>query len=411
MFELMICSLVTILPDYLFRRYRQGKRIGHEITLYSVWFELRWGITGCVILTLSLITLIFYYHPSTSTVSSFFRTVTILPEAGGRVAEVYVDTGDSVSVGDPIFRLDDSQQQAAVESARTRVAELTAQLSVAAADLEVARGGVSQAEGSLQQAVDELEEKQELQQRNSGIVSERELEQLQNVVDSRSGALAAATAQVQAAEAQLSVLLPAQIASAEAGLAEAEVALSKTLVVAGVEGSIQQFVLQPGDYVSPVLRPAGLLVPNEYEEGFFRAGFSQLAAQVIKTGMVVEVACMSAPFRIVPMQVTSVQDVIAAGQFRPTDNLLELTDRARPGTIVVRMEPIYPEQADPIPPGSACVAYAYTNNHDKLSDPEVGGMQAFALHAIDTVGLVHALLLRIHVLLLPMQTLVLTGGH
>ena len=45
MLELMLCSLVTILPDYLYRRYRQGKRIGHEITLYSVWFELRWGIT------------------------------------------------------------------------------------------------------------------------------------------------------------------------------------------------------------------------------------------------------------------------------------------------------------------------------------------------------------------------------
>lgn len=44
MLELMLCSMVTIVPDYLFRRYAQGKRFGHEITLYSVWFELRWGI-------------------------------------------------------------------------------------------------------------------------------------------------------------------------------------------------------------------------------------------------------------------------------------------------------------------------------------------------------------------------------
>jgi hypothetical protein len=33
MLELLICSMLTILPDYLFRRYRQGRRIGHEITL------------------------------------------------------------------------------------------------------------------------------------------------------------------------------------------------------------------------------------------------------------------------------------------------------------------------------------------------------------------------------------------
>ena len=51
MFELMFCSLLTILPDYLYRRYGQGKRFGKEITFFSVWFELRWGITGCLMLT------------------------------------------------------------------------------------------------------------------------------------------------------------------------------------------------------------------------------------------------------------------------------------------------------------------------------------------------------------------------
>jgi hypothetical protein len=55
--------MLTILPDYLFRRFVQGKRIGHEITLFSVWFELRWGITLCLILTVSLITTIFYLFP------------------------------------------------------------------------------------------------------------------------------------------------------------------------------------------------------------------------------------------------------------------------------------------------------------------------------------------------------------
>src|SRR4249920_4270138 len=90
MLELLLCSMFTILPDYLFRRYVQGRRFGHEITLYSVWFELRWGITGCVILTVALITTVFYNHPSTTSVTLFFRTVPILSEATGRVAEVYV---------------------------------------------------------------------------------------------------------------------------------------------------------------------------------------------------------------------------------------------------------------------------------------------------------------------------------
>src|SRR4051794_6876539 len=71
MLELLVCSLLTILPDYLFRRYVQGKRLGKEITFFSVWFELRWGIILCLLLTVGLITTIFYYHPSTTNVVSY----------------------------------------------------------------------------------------------------------------------------------------------------------------------------------------------------------------------------------------------------------------------------------------------------------------------------------------------------
>ena len=78
MFEVLICSLVTILPDYLVRRYLQGKRFGHEITLYSVWYELRYGITGCALLTLSLITVVFYYHPSAVTVTAPLEVTAVM---------------------------------------------------------------------------------------------------------------------------------------------------------------------------------------------------------------------------------------------------------------------------------------------------------------------------------------------
>src|SRR4051794_29458687 len=118
MLELMLCSLLTIVPDYLFRRYVQGKRFGKEITLFSVWFELRWGITLCLMLTIGLITTVFYNHPSTKTASPLFRTVPIVPEANGRVAEVFVNISGDVQQGAPIFRLDSSKQEADLEAAR-----------------------------------------------------------------------------------------------------------------------------------------------------------------------------------------------------------------------------------------------------------------------------------------------------
>ena len=155
MLELLLCSAVTVLPDYLYRRYAQDKRIGREITLFSVWYELRWGITFCVILTVSLITTIFYFHPSTSNAVSVFRTVTILPESGGRVAETFVDINQHVAEGQPLFRLDTSQQEAEIETARRRIAEVEAQMEVAKAQLAEADGRIVQARGALKQADDE----------------------------------------------------------------------------------------------------------------------------------------------------------------------------------------------------------------------------------------------------------------
>ncbi len=41
---------------------------------------------------------------------------------------------------------------------------------------------------------------------------------------------------------------------------------------------------------------------------------------------------------------------------------------------------------------------------------ETGALKAFALHAVDALALVHALILRLQALVLPFQTLVF-GGH
>src|ERR1041384_4676700 len=102
MLEVLLCSVITILPDFLIRRFVQGKRVGREITLYSVWYELRYGITACLVLTVCLLTLILYFHPSTSSAVTFFRTVPILPESSGRVDEVYVPFRGKVKAGQKI---------------------------------------------------------------------------------------------------------------------------------------------------------------------------------------------------------------------------------------------------------------------------------------------------------------------
>jgi multidrug resistance efflux pump len=409
MLELMFCSLLTILPDYLYRRFVQGKRFGKEITFYSVWYELRWGITGCVILTVCLITVIFYNHPSTTNVTLFFRTVPILPETNGRVAEVFVGNSGPIKKGDPIFRLDSSKQESAVETARRKIAEVDAEMTVARVDVAKAEGQLKEAQSNHQQTLDELEAKQELYRRNPGNVPFREIERLQERAKGQLGAIDAATASKQSIEARISSLLPAEKASAEAALSQAQVELDKTIIRAGVSGRVEQFVLRVGDIVNPLMRPAGILIPEGAGQRGLQAGFGQIEAQIMKEGMIAEVTCVSKPFTVIPMVVTNVQDYIAAGQFRGGEQLIELQQVTKPGTLLVYLEPLFKGGIDGVTPGSSCIANAYSNNHDIIVAKDTGTFRAIALHAVDALGLVHALILRLQALVLPFQTLVFSG--
>jgi multidrug resistance efflux pump len=342
-------------------------------------------------------------------VTLFFRTVPVVPEINGRVAEVYFRVTGPVKKGQPIFRLDSSKQDAAVETARRKIAEVDAQMVVARTDLAKADNQLDEAKSSYQQAVDELETKQELQRRSPGIVPQRDIEKLQNIADGRRAGVAAAQSTRQGVEERINTLLPAEKASAEAALAQSQVELDKTVVRAGVDGQLEQFALRVGDVVNPLMRPAGLLIPTDSNQRGLYAGFGQIESQIMKPGMIAEVTCVSKPFTVIPMVVTDVQDYIAAGQFRGGEQLIDVQNVTKPGTLLTLLEPLYKGGLDGVTPGSSCIANAYSNNHDTIADPATGTLTKIALHTVDALGLIHALILRLQALVLPFQTLVFSG--
>jgi multidrug resistance efflux pump len=315
-----------------------------------------------------------------------------------------------VEKGAPIFRLDSSKQEAAAESARRQIVEVDAAMVVAQADLAGADGRIQEAQGAYKQALDELQTKQELNRRNPDVVARRELERLEVLVTGRQGGVDAAVAAKQGIQAKLSSLLPAEKASAEAALAQAQVDLDKTIIRAGVTGRVVQFALRVGDIVNPFARPAGILIPDSAGRGSLQAGFGQIEAQVMRVGMIAEATCVSKPFTIIPMVVTAIQDFIATGQFRGGEQLVEAQNITRPGTLLVTLEPLYEGGLEDVTPGSSCIANAYTSNHEALASEDLGALRRIGLHVVDGVALVHAMILRIQALLLPVQTLVF-GGH
>lgn len=118
--------------------------------------------------------------------------------------------------------------------------------------------------------------------------------------------------------------------------------------------AVLPLTLRAGYVVNPMVRPAGIIVPDRQVTGLDVA-FGQIEAHVI------------------PVVIRDVHDVIASGQTRPTDHLRDTTNFAQPCTMTA--------------------------------------LEAFALHAIDATGLVHAALRRMLALIQPVRTLVSSGGY
>src|SRR3954453_7867453 len=94
--------------------------------------------------------------------------------------------------------------------------------------------------------------------------------------------------------------------------------------------------------------------------------FGQIEAQVTKAGTIAEVTCMSKPFTVIPMVVRDVQEYIAAGQSRGSEQLIDLQQVARPGTLTAFLEPLYKGGIDEVTPGRSCIVNAYSNNYDTI---------------------------------------------
>ena len=208
MLELMLCSMVTLLPDYLFRRYVQGRRIGHEITIFSVWYELALGHHACLILTVLLITVVLVQPSGVGTTSPRCSGPSrYFPRSAAGYRRFTSAITSRVKKGDPLFKMDSTRQEAALETARARIAEVDASAATAKADILTSEGKFQEAKGALEQAQDELRTKTQLQQRNADIVAAREIEKLQTLVATRQGAVDAAAAAKQSAQTRISSVI------------------------------------------------------------------------------------------------------------------------------------------------------------------------------------------------------------
>ena len=402
----MIELLVTSFPFVLRVIYLKWR--GLPITLYNVhraiflWF----------VLALIVFFAVFYYYPKSYTGLVPFRTVPVVAENGGTVTEVYVKGGDHVSPGDPLFAVENSSEQAAVEFATRKVEEIQSAKQAAELQVETAQAVLDSALTAREQAKLILLDHRALQAKGSAAFQVSQLERAQASLDTKEAEVEAAETQLGVAQVQAWAVLPAQLASARASLKQAEVELSKTLTLSSVEGVVEQVTLNIGARAGQsAMTPAMLIVPDrkDVESGRIVAGFSQVSNTELYEGMAAEVACesnfsISMRNTVLPARIVRIQKSISSGQLAPSGRLMEPAEKAKRGQIVVHLDLVHPEHRELLVPGSGCIVQSYTTSLD-------GDMEGTVVdHAVQAMGIIKAVGLRIKAWFGLTSGIGLTGG-
>ena len=159
------------------------------------------------------------------------------PQAGW-VADLRVERGADVKLGDMLFTLDDTAQAASRDQAQAQIAQAQGQMGQARASLELARKELVRQQGLLR----------------AGATSRQALDQAKSAYDTA----AALVAQINAAGQQ-----------ARATLTGAAYQLSERVVVSRTAGRVQDVFFRPGEYAPAMTPVVSILPPGNVYVRFF----------------------------------------------------------------------------------------------------------------------------------------------
>ena len=198
-------------------------------------------------------------------------------EQSGRIANLTVHEGDTVSGGDAIFTLESSEQEAAVAAAKARVLEAQARLADAEAEsqrpreIEILEAALARANAMHAQSKLNLERVQALFEK--GWVAKARLDEAVAQDESNEAAVAEAGRRIGAAKLPgRSGVIEAAKASVEAArhaLSEAQKSLAKREVFASAGGTIEEVYFRPGEVVTAGQGVVALLPPANLKVRFF----------------------------------------------------------------------------------------------------------------------------------------------
>jgi membrane fusion protein (multidrug efflux system) len=241
----------------------------------------------------------------------------VAPKVAGYVTAVEVGDNQIVAQGQVLARIDDRDYRIDVAQSEADVAQAEAELGNIAAQIEQQKARLAQAEAALTQSRASAEfAEQEANRFNglvgSGAVSLKQAQQAQSEFKRTNAAVAEAQASGDAVRKQVAVLesarakADAMLKRAQAGLEQAKLRLSYTVLTAPLAGAVGDRSIRVGQYVQPGTR---LLTIVPVEDVYLVANYKETQLRSFCRGEQVRIALDMYP----DLNLTGTIDSLAPG--------------------------------------------------------------------------------------------------
>ncbi len=274
-----------------------------------------------ILLSLSWYLLADRFTPFTTQARVQGYVVGVAPKVAGVVTQVWVKNNQGVEAGQPLFEVDPSQYQIALERAQSDLENSRSQVDAGTAGVESARANLRAALANKIKAEKDYRRLERLHRGDAGTISVRRLEVSQASLDQARAKVSAAEAQIQQAIEQKGGdddTNNAILKSAQSAVEKAQLDLANTVVKASSRGVITDLRTDVGQYAgtgSPVMT---LVAINDV---WINAEFTENNLGHMHPGSPVEILFDALPGQIFQGEVRSIGLGISAGQAQPPGTL------------------------------------------------------------------------------------------
>lgn len=182
------------------------------------------------------------------------KEVKISSDVSGEIVELYVMEGDSVKAGQILVKIDPDSYVSAVSRGEASVNDAKAQKAINEANVQNSIAQVEQIQVQLDNAQRILERNKQLYK--DGVISEADFEASETTYEQFESNLKAAKASLASARKSVEAS-QYRIKSAEASLDELKTSLSRTTIVAPIEGVVSKLNVEQGERVVGTIQMTG----------------------------------------------------------------------------------------------------------------------------------------------------------